>query len=88
MQEFEFHNIIGTLGVGFILLCFFLIQTGKMSPDNLKYSVINMTGALMILFSLYFEFNFPSVLIEGAWVIISIIGIARYFLSKKNLGSE
>ena len=78
MQDIHFHNIIGTIGVSLILLCYFLIQIGKMSPENLRYSMINMIGASMILFSLTFEFNFASVLIEGFWVIISMIGIVRY----------
>lgn len=83
MSTFEFHEFIGMVGVGLILLCYFLIQTGKMSAENLSYSIINMAGALLILFSLYFEFNFASVLIESFWVLISLIGIFR-FLSKKN----
>jgi len=81
MSTVELHEIVGTVGVSLILLCYFLIQTGKMSAGNLPYSVINITGALMILYSLYFEFNFASVLIESFWVLISLIGVTR-FLSK------
>ena len=82
MQELQFHDIIGTLGVSLILLCYFLIQIGKLNPENLSYSVVNMIGASTILFSLYFEFNFASVLIEIFWVLISIIGIVRFFQSR------
>lgn len=83
MEEIAFHNVVGTLGVSLILLCYFLIQIGKMSQDNLYYSLVNMLGACMILYSLYFEFNFASVLIEVFWILISIIGISRY-IHKKN----
>ena len=83
--SFEFHEFIGTAGVGLILLCYFLIQTGKMSAENLPYSVINMAGALLILYSLYFEFNFASVLIESFWVLISLIGITRYLIRKRGV---
>ncbi len=90
MSTVELHEIVGTVGVGLILLCYFLIQTGKMSAENLPYSVINMTGALMILYSLYFEFNFASVLIESFWVLISLIGVTRFLSNRKqadqNLG--
>ena len=82
-NTFEFHEFIGTVGVSLILLCFFLIQTGKMSAENLPYSIINMTGALLILYSLYFEFNFASVLIESFWVLISLIGVVRYLNQRK-----
>ncbi len=90
MSTVELHEIVGTVGVSLILLCYFLIQTGKMSAENLPYSVINMTGALMILYSLYFEFNFASVLIESFWVLISLIGVTRFLSNRKqadqNLG--
>jgi len=81
MQDIVFHDIVGTFGVVLILLCYFLIQVGKLTAENLSYSVINMVGASLILFSLYFEFNFASVLIEGFWVIISLIGISRYYMN-------
>jgi len=83
MSTVEIHEIVGTVGVSLILLCYFLIQTGKMSTENLPYSVINMTGALMILYSLYFEFNFASVLIESFWVLISLIGVTRFLSNRK-----
>ena len=83
MSTVELHEIVGTVGVSLILLCYFLIQTGKMSAGNLPYSVINMTGALMILYSLYFEFNFASVLIESFWVLISLIGVRRFLSNRK-----
>ncbi len=83
MSTIEIHEIVGTVGVSLILLCYFLIQTGKMSTENLPYSVINMTGALMILYSLYFEFNFASVLIESFWVLISLIGVTRFLSNRK-----
>jgi len=81
MQDIVFHDIIGTLGVALILLCYFLIQVGKLTAENLSYSIINMIGASLILFSLYYEFNFASVLIESVWVVISLIGIPRYYMN-------
>ena len=93
MDTLQFHDVVGTLGVGLILLCYFLIQTGKMSAENPYYSILNMLGAMMILLSLYFEFNFASVLIESFWVLISLIGVSRYLSNKKrteriNLGNS
>jgi len=83
MSTVELHEIVGTVGVSLILLCYFLIQTGKMSAGNLPYSVINMSGALLILYSLYFEFNFASVLIESFWILISLIGVMRFLNNRK-----
>ena len=66
-----------------ILICYFLIQVGRIDSEKLTFSVVNGLGASFILVSLYYEFNFASVLIEGFWVVISLIGIVRYFLRKR-----
>ena len=83
-MSIELHDIVGTFGVSLILLCYFLLQIGRMNNNQLIYSILNMLGAGLILISLYFEFNFSAVLIEGFWVIISLIGIFRYFRNKNN----
>ncbi len=67
-----------------ILLCYFLLQIGRMQNHQLSYSILNLLGAGLILVSLYFEFNFSAALIEGFWVIISLIGIFRYFKIKNS----
>ena len=61
-----------------------------MKSDQLAYSVINLLGALLIVVSLYFQFNLASFVIEIFWILISIIGIVRYFRkrSKKVIRSE
>ena len=72
------YDLLGTLGVVMILACYFLIQIGRIDSEKLSFSIINGLGASFILVSLYYEFNFASVLIEGFWVLISLIGIVRY----------
>ena len=84
MNELAFYDYLGVLGVGLILMCYFLLQIGKMRSEQLSYSLVNMLGASLILFSLYFKFNFASVLIEGFWVLISFIGVARWARSRKS----
>ncbi|NKB62639.1 MAG: hypothetical protein GKR95_11130 [Gammaproteobacteria bacterium] len=73
------YDWLGTLGVAMILFCYFLIQIGRIDSERLAFSVVNGAGASLILVSLYYEFNFASVLIEGFWVVISLIGVVRYF---------
>ena len=87
-MNYPWYDMLGTLGVAMILLCYFLIQIGKIDSDKLPYSVVNGLGASFILVSLYYEFNFASVLIEGFWVVISLIGIIRYFLNRRKRESS
>ncbi|GJQ61307.1 MAG: hypothetical protein SCALA702_03600 [Melioribacteraceae bacterium] len=73
----RFYDIIGSLGVFFIVLAYFLLQIEKLSSRDLTYSILNLSGASLIIFSLVFEFNFSAFMIEFFWVIISLIGIYK-----------
>lgn len=75
----EFHDIVGFCGAVAILLAYFFLQAKKMSPDGLLYSVLNLVGALLILFSLAYAWNLTAVLIEVVWLGISLFGIARWY---------
>ncbi len=70
-------NIIGTLGVALVLLAYFLLQCEKLSNRGYAYPILNLLGALLILYSLFYVWNLPSVIIEVAWIAISVFGIIR-----------
>lgn len=70
-------NAIGMLGVICLLIDYYLLSVNKISSNDLVYQLMNFFGASAILYSLFFEWNTPSVIIESAWVLISIIGICR-----------
>ena len=76
----NWYDIVGTIGVGIIILTYVLLQIERIRSTQLVYSVLNAVGASLILVSLYFEFNFPSVVVEGFWLVISLFGIGKYFL--------
>ena len=78
----NWYNILGTIGVGVIVVTYFLLQLGRIKSDQLFYSLLNGVGAMLILISLYYDFNLPSVVVEAFWLVISIFGIVRYFLAK------
>lgn len=76
-------DIIGYVGVGIILVTYALLQSGKMTADQPLYSAMNGLGAAGILVSLWFEPNFPSIVVEGAWLIISAFGLYRAILKQR-----
>ena len=80
------YNTVGTIGVAVILITYFLLQTERLKANQLEYSVMNFIGSSMILASLFYEFNFPSFVVEVAWVVISLMGIIRHFIQRR--GSE
>jgi hypothetical protein len=72
-------NSIGMVGVIVILIAYLMLSVGRWSADSFVYQVLNFVGAWLILFSLYFHWNLASVVIEIAWIVISIYGIYRAF---------
>lgn len=77
-------DIIGILGVGLVIMAFFLIQLEKITPNSSTYLYSNFFGAIMLLFSLYYHWNLASVIIEILWLMISIYGIVKFKILKKS----
>jgi membrane-bound ClpP family serine protease len=73
----ESADIIGILGVILLLTSYFLLSTGRLNTKNFSYPLCNFIAAWLILFSLFYNWNTPSVLIEIAWILISIVGMWR-----------
>ena len=66
---------IGLSGAFLIVLAYFLLQTGRIDPRSIAFSLVNALGAAGILFSLTFEFNLPAFAIELFWLVISGYGL-------------
>lgn len=81
-MTFAWYNILGTAGVATIVVTYILLQTERIASTSLLYSLLNAGGAVLILISLYFEFNFPSFVVEFFWLLISLFGIGKYLRQK------
>ena len=82
-MQYAWYDLIGTLGVFTIILTYILLQIEKLKSESLAYSVLNGLGAALIVFSLFYSFNFSAFVVESLWVLISIYGIIKYFLKKR-----
>ncbi len=77
-----FANIVGIAGVGLIILAYFLLQADKLKAHDLAYPLLNLVGALMHLYSLFYFWNWASVVIEIFWIAISLYGLWKATCSK------
>jgi hypothetical protein len=82
-MTYAWYDIIGTLGVALIIITYVLLQIERIRSDQLSYSTLNAVGALLILISLYYSFNFPAFVVEFFWLLISLFGIAKYIFRTK-----
>ena len=75
-------DFVGNIGVVVLMVTYLMLQLNKLSSDSLAYSVANAIGAGLIVISLLFDFNLSALLMEVFWVLISFVGIYRYFRLK------
>ena len=75
-------DFLGNLGVIVLIVTYLMLQLNRLSSDGLAYSLLNAIGASLIVLSLLYDFNLSALLMEVFWVLISLVGIYRYFRLK------
>lgn len=68
---------VGIVGVILTLIAYYLLNVNKVKSSSMLYLYFNLIGSCLLMFSLMFSWNLSSVLIEIAWISISLIGILR-----------
>jgi uncharacterized membrane protein YkgB len=82
-MQFSFYDAVGTIGVVTIIITYVLLQAGRLNSENVFYSGLNAAGASLVIFSLYFDFNFPAFIVEFFWLLISLYGVGRYLFARE-----
>jgi len=77
-------DIGGLVGVALMLAAYGLGQLGRLGIDSAPALLMNLVGAVLVLWSLVFHFNLPAVIIESAWALIALLGLARLALKKRS----
>jgi hypothetical protein len=75
-------DIIGLVGVAAYLSAYALLQMGFLKVEDLRYALLNALGALLILYSLIFDFNLASFVTQAAWLVLTPLGYMRSRMSK------
>ena len=73
----ELHDFVGATGVTLIIVFYLLLQSGRMAATNPHFSLWNAVGSVLILISLYHQFNLSALIIEVFWLAISLYGLVR-----------
>ena len=74
-MTYSWYDFLGNVGVLLILLSYLLLQMKKIKSQSMYYSLMNAAGALLILVSLYFNFNLSAFVMEIFWLLISLYGL-------------
>jgi Flp pilus assembly protein protease CpaA len=76
-MRFTTSDLVGVAGAATVLVAYLLNQLQVLGSGDWKFPLVNLVGSLLITYSLLFNFNLPSMLIEIFWSMISIYGVCR-----------
>ena len=82
-MNFNLFDVAGFVGVFLIVIAYLLLQLDKLPSSSLSFSLMNAAGSLLIILSLLFKFNVSAFLIEVFWFSISLLGLAKWLISRK-----
>ncbi len=72
-----FYDLLGVGGALIAGIAYFLNQQRWLRSEDWRFPAANLAAASLILVSLCFEWNFPSVVIEVFWAAISLWGLFK-----------
>jgi hypothetical protein len=70
-----FATIVGSVGVGLLLVAYFLSLMKKLSQGSQLYALLNTLGAGLACYSSYLIGFAPFVLLEGTWFVVSLVAL-------------
>ena len=73
----NFNDLIGTIGVGIILIAYFLNMFSIITKDGVCYFILIIIGAAIACFASVLIHYIPFIILEGAWVLVSIVGLIK-----------
>ena len=76
-------DLVGCLGAACLLVAYFLNQAGRLKSEDWRFPAVNLAGSALVVVSLYYHFNLPSVVIEVFWSSISLYGIRRNLRARR-----
>jgi hypothetical protein len=71
------RQILGILGALLVLIPFAASQLGRMRTESVTYQTMNLLGGATLTAVAILERQYGFILLEGVWVIMSVIGLRR-----------
>ena len=74
------YEAAGLLGVCLYVTAYALLQFRALRYGAVCFTVMNLCAAGLVGVSLVEDFNLASALIQGMWILMSLVGLARALL--------
>lgn len=73
----------GVFGVLLMLFAYAGAAMGRVKATGLLALSFNLVGSGLMLVSLAYDFNLAAVLMETAWALVAVVGLARLALRRR-----
>ena len=72
-----FNDIVGGIGVGIILIAYYLNTASLIIKNGKLFYVLNIIGAAVACYASWLIDYWPFIVLEGMWTLVSIYGLMR-----------
>lgn len=70
-------DVIGLGGVALYLVAYAGLQLGRLSPGDGRATLLNLSGGILVIFSLLHSFNIAAMVMQVVWFLLTIVGYMR-----------
>jgi hypothetical protein len=75
----SYNDIIGSIGVGIILIAYFLNIFSFIPKEGKFYFTLNIIGACIACYASILINYVPFIILEGTWGVVSLFGFIQKF---------
>ena len=78
----SYNDIVGTIGVGIILIAYFMNIFSFIKKDGALFYVMNIIGASLACYASILINYLPFIILEATWAMVRVLGLVKEM--KKN----
>jgi len=82
-NDFTFLDFLGVVGSLMICAAYLAVSLRRVDPEGFRFHIVNATGSILLLISLYFRPNPGAIVIEALWLAIAGFAICRALLKRR-----
>ena len=76
-------EVIGWTGSLLLIIAYVLVSSKRLSPEEAKYQLINLGGALCLLVYASYTYAYPFILVNFIWLVIGINFLFKIYRKEK-----
>lgn len=78
------NDIIGTIGVGLVLVAYFMNIYQLIKKDGILFYFLNIIGGAISCYASILIKFWPFIILEGIWTIVSFAGLLKSIKKPQN----